>query len=53
MEQMQRKYPTAGLAVIRCPADSWSSLEEGQSSLASFITPADLEVVEEQASEAG
>ncbi len=45
LEQLQRKYPTAGLAVLHCTSNSWPSLALDQCRLASFVTPAALETV--------
>ncbi len=44
-ERLQRKYPTAGLAVLRCPEGGWDSIDEGRCRLQSFVTPAALETV--------
>lgn len=42
----QMKFPTAALAVITLPSDSWATLSfgpPGSCSLESFVTPGDLE----------
>ena len=41
--ELALKYPTAALAEIRLPADSWSDVEEGAGFLARFIRPRDLD----------
>lgn len=40
--QIAEKYPTAGLAVMTFPGESWSATREGTAQLAHFIRPRDL-----------
>jgi phosphohistidine phosphatase len=42
-EAMIRKFPTAGVAVISLPVDSWADVEDGDGSLEAFLTPRMLE----------
>ena len=42
LKKMEKKFPTAALAVIRFPVESWSSLTFGSGELVSFIRPKDL-----------
>lgn len=42
LKRMRRKYPTAGLAVLRFPADSWGEIEWGGAFLERFVRPKDL-----------
>jgi phosphohistidine phosphatase len=39
VDQMRRKFPTAALATITVPVDSWRDLEEGGGTLRSFVRP--------------
>ncbi len=40
--RMERKYPTAALAVFRVPADSWADVRAGGCPLLGFTRPKDL-----------
>ena len=40
---MSRKFPTAALAVLTCPADDWSAVTRGSCTLERFIRPRDLD----------
>ena len=42
LARMREKYPTAALATIDLPADSWSALERGSGELVAFVRPRDL-----------
>jgi phosphohistidine phosphatase len=41
-ERLEKKYPTAALAVISFDLDSWRSLTAGSGTLLSFVTPKDI-----------
>lgn len=40
---MERKYPTAALAVLEFPTSSWSDVREGGGHLRAFVRPKDLD----------
>ena len=42
-DELQVKYPTATLAEIALPIDSWRDVSEGQATLSRFIRPRDLD----------
>jgi phosphohistidine phosphatase len=42
-EEVEVKYPTATLAELRLPIESWADLREGTAELARFIRPRDLD----------
>ncbi len=42
LQRMRAKYPTAALAVLELPTESWAQAAFGGATLASFVTPADL-----------
>jgi phosphohistidine phosphatase len=39
---MERKFPTAALAVIDFEAKAWSAIKPGKGTLAAFVTPKGL-----------
>jgi len=41
-ERLQKKYPTAALAVISFDLDNWGSLAAGAGTLLRFVTPKDI-----------
>jgi phosphohistidine phosphatase len=41
-ERLEKKYPTAALAVISFDLDSWRSLTAGSGTLLRFVTPKDI-----------
>lgn len=41
-ERVESKFPTAALAAIRVPADSWGSLNGDTADLTTFVAPRDL-----------
>jgi phosphohistidine phosphatase len=43
LERMERKYPTAALATLTVPGDSWSELDAGRSEVVGFVLPRELE----------
>lgn len=43
LEQMQRGFPTAALAVFELAGDSWSNLANDGARLAEFVRPRDLD----------
>lgn len=43
LERMERKYPTAALATLSVPGESWGELTEGRSELLAFVLPRELE----------
>jgi len=43
IERVERKYPTAALATLTVPGDSWPELAEGRSELRAFVLPRELE----------
>ncbi|MGH2960659.1 MAG: SixA phosphatase family protein [Solirubrobacterales bacterium] len=43
VKRMERKYPTAALATLTVPGESWSELAEGRSELVAFVLPRELE----------
>lgn len=43
LERMERKFPTAALATLTVPGDSWGELDEGRSELLAFVVPRELE----------
>jgi phosphohistidine phosphatase len=42
LARMRDKYPTAALATVDLPAESWSAVERGSGHLVAFVRPADL-----------
>jgi phosphohistidine phosphatase len=42
LQRMRLKYPTAALAVLEFPLESWAKASFGGATLASFLTPAEL-----------
>ncbi len=42
MKSMTKKFPTAALAIIQLPIESWSLLRAGQGRLEAFVRPKDL-----------
>jgi phosphohistidine phosphatase len=42
-ERMVQKFPTAGLAVLRFPVESWREVEPGGGELLHFVAPRSLE----------
>jgi phosphohistidine phosphatase len=40
--RVETKFPTAGLAAIRVPADHWASVNGESSDLTAFVVPSDL-----------
>jgi phosphohistidine phosphatase len=43
LARLREKYPTAALATIDLPADSWSAIERGSGELVGYVRPADLD----------
>jgi phosphohistidine phosphatase len=43
LARVERKYPTAALATLTVPDDSWSELDSGRSELVGFVLPRELE----------
>jgi phosphohistidine phosphatase len=41
-ERLEKKYPTAALAVISFDLDNWGSLAAGAGTLLRFVTPKDI-----------
>jgi phosphohistidine phosphatase len=42
LKRLRKKFPTAALAAIDLPIESWSTLKSGQGELQAFIRPKDL-----------
>ncbi|MGH7576031.1 MAG: SixA phosphatase family protein [Longimicrobiales bacterium] len=42
VRRLHKKYPTAALAVLTFPTDSWAQITEGSGHLEAFVRPKDL-----------
>jgi phosphohistidine phosphatase len=42
-EEMEEKFPTASIAQISLPVDSWADVKEGSGTLLRFVRPRDLD----------
>ena len=42
LDRLRAKFPTAGLAIVTFPVDSWTEIAPGTGQLESFVTPRDL-----------
>jgi len=43
VRELEAKYPTAALATLTVPAESWQELDRGTAELIALVRPRDLE----------